>query len=261
MRGEIVMRYESYEKKIEKKINELVVVKKGFVQTDKKELMYNRVINGIEQYFTMGVHKQYKWIDLHGDYNGAMGWNYYGLCEYYSYQNSEDFEVVLDEIYKRLEEVIFPHYDKCANEFCITRTMVRRVKEETDELVGLYLNEYKRFPEDIEELIRNVRDYYHRYRSEDDEKNKELICVVAAVDYKYLLSKVSDLRVETSLDGITLVDLAKEKYFFDPLTTAFSSFMTDDYDQFKVSGSIMNLIGKYENREWEKEEDWEQVIF
>ena len=125
----------------------------------------------------------------------------------------------------------------------------------------MYLNEYKRFPEDIEELIRNVRDYYHRYRSEDDEKNKELICVVAAVDYKYLLSKVSDLRVETSLDGITLVDLAKEKYFFNPLITAFGSFMTDDYDQFKVSGSIMNLIGEFEHREWKKKEKWEQFIF
>ena len=255
------MKYESYEKKIEKKINELVIERKGFVQIRKGELGYRREIKDISQYFGIDIHKRYKWITLHGDYNETTGWIYYVLCEYYSYQNSEDFEVVLDEIYKRLEKVIFPHYDKCANEFCITRSMVRRVKEETEELVGLYLNEYKRFPEDIEELIRNVRDYYHRYRSEDDEKNKELICVVAAVDYKYLLSKVLDLRVETSLDGIMLVDLAKEKYFFEPLTTAFSSFMTDDYDQFKVSGSIMNLIGKYGHREWEKEEDWEQVIF
>ena len=40
MRGEIVMRYESYEKKIEKKINDLVIGKKGFTQIDKKDLMY-----------------------------------------------------------------------------------------------------------------------------------------------------------------------------------------------------------------------------
>ncbi len=255
------MRYESYEKKIEKKINDLVIGKKGFTQIRKGELGYRREINDISQYFGIDIHKRYKRISPCGDYNETMGWNYYVLNEYYYYQNSEDFEVVLDEIYKRLEEIIFPQYDKCANEFCITRTMVRRVKEETEELVGLYLKEYKKFPEDIEELIQNVRDYYHRYKSEDEEKNKELICVVAAVYYKYVLSNVSDLRVEMSLDGIALVDLAKEKYFFDPLTTAFSSFMTDDYDQFKVSGSIMNLIGKYENREWEKEEDWEQVIF
>ena len=248
----------NYKRKIEKKINDLVMGK-GFKYLG--DLIYEREINDIVQYLSIDIHRSYKRISPWYKFNKLMPWKYYSQLEEYYFQDNEEFEELVNELYVQLETKVLPHYDDCANEFRITRSMVKRVKEETDELVELYLQEYKEFPKDIEELIRNVRDYYHRYKSEEDEKNRELICVVSAVYCKYLLSYKSsyELMCSSKYDFIRLFD-SDINEMINPILTSYSSFITDDYDEFK-GGNVINLLGGIGYPEWVKKEKWEQIVF
>ena len=47
-------------------------------------------------------------------------------------------------------------------------------------------------------------------------------------------------------------------YQISPLRVAFSSFMTDDYDEFKSGTGIWDVE---ENSTWVKREEWEQKIY
>ena len=184
---------------------------------------------------------------------------YYADDRYQSehfFTSNEEFYKQLDVVEQEIKDKWIPYLNRKAEEYNITTSMMKAYNEKTDEYVQKVL-ENNRFPENIEELIDIVKKIYHGKEKFDKIQKDEAICMAASLYWAYLIRNYPEYKPFGGEYHPKMVT-NNPYYAIPPLRVAFSSFMTDDYDEFKSGTRIWDVK---ENSTWVKKVEWEQKVY
>ena len=177
------------------------------------------------------------------------------ISEYF-FESDEDFYIKLDFVEHEFREKWIPYFNRKAEEYTITTSLMKKYNEKIDEYVQKVLENHK-FPETIEELVDIVKELYQGKEEFNKEQKDEAICTAASLYWEYLFKTHPEYKPFGG-EYVPKKVLNHPHYQISPLRVAFSSFMTDDYDEFKSGTRIWDVE---ENSTWVKKEEWEQKIY
>lgn len=196
------------------------------------------------------------WISNFSNLNNPTYYTDDRYISEYFFTSEEDFYKQLDVVEQEIKDKWIPYFNRKAEEYNITTSMMKAYNEKTDEYVQKVL-ENNRFPENIEELIDIVKKIYHGKETFDKTQKDEAVCMAASLYWEYLIRNYPEYKPFGGECHPKMVT-NNPYYAIPPLRVAFSSFMTDDYDEFKSGTRIWDVE---EYSKWVRKEKWEQKIY
>ncbi|MBQ7888401.1 MAG: hypothetical protein IJ356_01430 [Erysipelotrichaceae bacterium] len=196
------------------------------------------------------------WIQVSGNKNTYQMYADNRYQSEHFFTSKEDFYKQLDVVEQEIKDKWIPYLNRKAEEYNITTSLMKEYNEKTDEYVQKVLENHK-FPETIEELVDIVKELYQEKEEFNKEQKNEAICMVASLYWEYLFKTHPEYKPFGGGYAPKRV-LNHPHYQISPLRVAFSSFMTDDYDEFKSGTRIWDVE---ENSTWVRKEKWEQKIY
>lgn len=198
------------------------------------------------------------WISIFSNLNSSPYYTDDRYISEYFFASDEDFYKKLVLIEQEFREKWIPYLNRKAEEYNITTFLMKEYNEKTDEYAQKALKN-DCFPENIDELINVVKKIYHGKAEFDKTQKDEAICMVASLYWGYLIKNYPEYK---PFGGECHPKCLISKVLFtdriDPLQTAYTSFATKDYDEFKSGKMIWDI---QENSVWIKEKDWVQKIY
>ena len=198
------------------------------------------------------------WIQINGNRNAFQLYSDNRYQAEYFFTSEEDFYKQLDVVEQEIKDKWIPYLNRKAEEYTITTSLMKKYNEKTDEYVQKAV-EKNCFPENIDELIDIVQQLYKGKEMFNKEQKDDAICMAASLYWEYLFK----IHPEYKAFGGEYVPkcLISEVLIpgrIDPLQTAYTSFVTNDYDEFRSGIMIWDV---QENSVWTKETEWEQKIY
>lgn len=196
------------------------------------------------------------WIQINGNRNAFQLYSDNRYQTEYFFASEEDFYEKLNLVECEFREKWIPYLNRKAEEYTITTSLMKEYNEKTNEYVQKVL-ENRKFPETIEELVDIVKELYQGKEEFNKEQKDGAICMVASLYWEYLFTTHPEYKPFGG-EYVPKKVLNHPHYQISPLRVAFSSFMTDDYDEFKSGTRIWDVE---EYSKWVKREEWEQKIY
>ena len=233
-----------------------VLSKEDFVYY--KEGIFKRMKNEVPQAISFEKKRLWDsiWFQVYSNQNTTPYYTDDLYISEYFFTSEEDFYRQLDVVEQEFKGKWISSLNRKTEEYNITASLMKKYNEKTDEYVQKVLGNHS-FPETIDELIDIVKGLYHGKEEFNREQKDEAICMTASLYWEYIIRNYPEYKPFcgkshpkklTNLPHCTI----------PPLRVAFSSFMTDDYDEFKSGTRIWDVE---ENSTWVKKEEWEQKIF
>ena len=198
------------------------------------------------------------WIQICGNQNAYQLYTDNRYQAEYFFTSEEDFYKQLDVVEQEIKDKWIPYLNRKVEEYTITTSLMKAYNEKTDEYVQKVL-ENNRLPENIEELIDIVKKIYHGKETFDKTQKDKAISMAASLYWEYLIRNYSEYK---SFGGGNVPKCLISEVLItgriDPLQTAYTSFVTNDYDEFRSGIMIWDV---QENSIWTKETEWEQKIY